>query len=461
MNYQDFLNKKTFSVIESGFDLFKELEIESLFPFQQAIVKWAIKRGRAAVFADTGLGKTYIQTAWAHAIHQYSGNRVLIFAPLCVAPQTVLEAEKMGVRIKYIRSMDDAKETGIYITNYEMIDSFTDGLLTGWFDGVVLDESSIIKNRDSKTRNKFIEQTRDIPYKLSCTATPSPNDFMELGNQAEFLGIMTMTEMLAMFFIHDGSETSKWRLKGHGVAKFWEWLSTWSLYIKRPSDIGFKDDGYNLPPLKLIDKQVTSQFTVEDNSTLSGRNEARRITIDERVKECVDLINADDSQWIVWCNLNDESQKLKDGITGAVEIKGSDKIDVKESRIEAFTNGSARVIVTKPSITGYGLNWQHCYKMAFVGLSDSYEDLYQAIRRCYRFGQKMPVEVYIISSNLEGAVKENIERKEDQAKTMSDAMILKMREFNKINVESLKTEKTLYNPKIKIKTPSFITGVIQ
>lgn len=456
MNYLDFLSKKTFKIQESGFELDEALEIDSLFPFQKAIVKWAVKRGRAAVFADTGLGKTYMQTAWAHAISQYSGNRVIIFAPLCVAPQTVSEAEKMGVTIKYVRSMEDAREMGIYITNYEMIDSFADGLSSCWFDGVVLDESSIIKNRDSKTRNKFIELCRDIPYKLSCTATPSPNDYMELGNQAEFLGVMSMSEMLAMFFIHDSGETSKWRLKGHGKSKFWEWLATWSLYIKKPSDIGFKNDGYDLPALKLIANEVVSKFTIEDNSSLSGRNEARRITIEERVKACAELVNSDDSQWIVWCNLNDESAQLTELINGAVEVKGSDKIETKESRIEAFTNGSARVIVTKPSITGYGLNWQHCYKMAFVGLSDSYEDLYQAVRRCYRFGQKMPVEVYLVSSNLEGAVKENIERKEEQAGLMSDAMISKMREFNERNVSSLKTEKTEYLPTIQIIKPAFL-----
>jgi len=456
MIYEEFLSKKAFKIQESGFNLDPQLEIESLFPFQKTIVKWAVKRGRAAVFADTGLGKTYMQTAWSYAISQYSGNRVLIFAPLCVAPQTVTEAEKMGVTIKYVRSMEDAREMGIYITNYEMIDAFSDGLRSSWFDGVVLDESSIIKNRDSKTRNKFIELCRDIPYKLSCTATPSPNDYMELGNQAEFLGVMSMAEMLAMFFIHDSGETSKWRLKGHGKTKFWEWLATWSLYIKKPSDIGFKDDGYDLPPLKLIGREVVSKFTIEDNATLSGRNEARRITIDERIQECVNLVNSDDSQWIIWCNLNEESAKLTAAINGAVEVKGSDSIDKKESCIEAFTNGTSRVIVTKPSITGYGLNWQHCYKMAFVGLSDSYEDLYQAIRRCYRFGQKMPVEVYLVSSNLEGAVKENIERKEDQARVMSDAMISKMREFNERNVSSLKTEKTEYLPKIQIIKPAFL-----
>lgn len=456
MKYEEFLARKEFKIKESGFDLDKEIEIESLFPFQQAIVKWAVKRGRAAVFADTGLGKTYIQTAWAYAIHQYSGNRVLIFAPLCVAPQTVMEADKMGVTIKYVRSMEEARETGIYITNYEMIDSFIDGLESGWFDGVVLDESSIIKNRDSKTRNKFINLTRNVPYKLSCTATPSPNDYMELGNQAEFLGVMSMAEMLAMFFIHDAGETSKWRLKGHGKSKFWEWLATWSLYIKKPSDIGFKNDGYDLPPLKIIAKEVKSKFTVEDNSSLSGRNEARRVTIDERVNECAALVNSDDSQWVVWCNLNDESEKLTALINGAVEVKGSDKIETKESRIMAFSSGHARVIVTKPSITGYGLNWQHCHKMAFVGLSDSYEDLYQAIRRCYRFGQKLPVEVHLVTSNLEGAVKENIERKEEQSRVMSDSMIAKMREFNERNVASLKTEKTEYNPTIKFHKPAFL-----
>lgn len=245
--YKEFLESKVLADTPSGFD-WDNLP-EALFSFQSAIVKWALKRGRAAVFADTGLGKSMIQSAWADAVFQYNGNRVLILAPLCVAPQTVREAEKIGVRIRYIREMCAKGDTGIFITNYEMIDQFRPWIEKGYFDGIVLDESSILKHQDSKTRAKIIDICRHIPYRLSCTATPSPNDYMELGSQAEFLGVMTTVEMLSMFFVHDSGETSKWRLKGHGKTKFWEWMATWAVFIKKPSDLGFPDEGYDLPEL--------------------------------------------------------------------------------------------------------------------------------------------------------------------------------------------------------------------
>lgn len=249
MDYSEFLKTKIVSDAPSGFDW--EYIPEKLFPFQKALVKWALKRGRAAIFADTGLGKSFMQSAWADAVFNHSGNRVLILAPLCVAQQTVSEASKIDVNIRYMREMPQAGDTGIYITNYEMLDAFSDHIKRGFFDGIVLDESSILKHQDSKTRNKIIDLAKNIPYRLSCTATPSPNDFMELGSQAEFLGIMSTVEMLSMFFVHDSGETSKWRLKGHGKTKFWEWMASWAAFVKKPSDIGFDDSEYNLPPLKI------------------------------------------------------------------------------------------------------------------------------------------------------------------------------------------------------------------
>lgn len=441
MKYDEFLNSKCLIDSPSGFDWTGPLENGGsceLFPFQKAIVLWALKRGRAAVFADTGLGKTFIEAAWSWVVHQYSGNRVLIFAPLCVAQQTIIEADKIGVPIKYIREMPT--ETGIFITNYELIDHFELG--TGWFDGVVLDESSILKHQDSKTRKKIIEACRNIPYKLSCTATPSPNDFMELGSQSEFLGVMSQVEMLSMFFIHDSGETSKWRLKGHGKTKFWEWLSHWAIVLRKPSDLDFKDKGYILPPLQMLEHEViTGKPRAE---TLSERGTARRESIDQRVEKCAELVNSNDDQWIVWCNLNDESAKLADCINGAVEVYGSLSLDEKEKRIMAFTSGEARVLVTKTSITGYGLNWQHCYRMAFVGLNDSYEQLYQAIRRCYRFGQKKSVEVNIISADSEGAILDNLKLKETKAQEMYDSMVDHMRAFCQREVKSLKKQKSAY-----------------
>jgi SNF2 family DNA or RNA helicase len=245
--YQEFISKKQTFDSPVGFD--PNHIPEKLFDFQKAIVEWSCKRGRAAIFADTGLGKSFMQISWAYNVHQHSGNRVLIVAPLCVAQQTIREADKLGINLTYARTFQ--KETGLYITNYEMIDEFAEGIAGGYFDGIVLDESSILKHQDSKTRSRVIELCKDIPYRLSCTATPSPNDFMELGSQAEFLGIMSAPEMLAMFFVHDSGETSKWRLKGHGRSKFWEWLASWSVFIKKPSDIGFSDDGYTLPELSI------------------------------------------------------------------------------------------------------------------------------------------------------------------------------------------------------------------
>lgn len=447
ISYEQFLEQKAVVDAPTGFEA-TDGELSrgggkyALFPFQSAIVKWALRRGRAAIFADTGLGKTAMQSAWAWAVHQRTGNRVLILAPLCVAPQTVEESARFGIPMRYVREMPESGDTGIFITNYEMLDRFDPWIKKGYFDGIVLDESSILKNQDGKTRKRITEVCADIPFRLSCTATPSPNDYMELGTQAEFLGAMTVSEMLSMFFIHDSGETSKWRLKGHGKTRFWEWMSHWATFVKRPSDLGFEDEGYDLPELLINEELVITGKPIAQ--TLSERGAARRETVDARVARCAELVNASDQPFVVWCNLNDESAKLADAIPGAVEVKGSDKLEIKEERIRAFSEGRARVIVTKPSITGYGLNWQHCANMAFVGLSDSYEDLYQAIRRCYRFGQTKPVTVTMITADSEGAVRDNIRRKEAQALEMGDRMIAHMRDFCRREVVELKRDKSTY-----------------
>lgn len=447
MEYEKFLETKAVVDAPSGFEADDKMLSRgggehSLFPFQAALVKWALKRGRAAIFADTGLGKTAMQSSWAWAVHQYTGNRVLILAPLCVAPQTVEEAAKFGIPIRYVREMPERGDTGIFITNYEMLDRFEAAISDGYFDGVVLDESSILKNQDGKTRKRITEVCSNIPYRLSCTATPSPNDYMELGTQAEFLGVMSVTEMLSMFFIHDSGDTSKWRLKGHGKTRFWEWMSHWAAFVKRPSDLGFDDAGYDLPELVINEELVITGKPVAQ--TLSERNAARGESIDVRVARCAEIVNASIEPFIVWCNRNEESSKLAAAIPGSVEVRGSDKLETKEDRIRAFSEGQARVIITKASITGYGLNWQHCAHMAFVGLNDSYEQMYQAIRRCYRFGQKRPVEVTLITADSEGAVRENIKRKEAQAEEMGAQMIAHMRDFCRREVVEMAREKSTY-----------------
>lgn len=444
MEYNDFLKQKEFKDTLTGFDWdqFPENKIE-LFPFQKSITKWALKRGKAAIFADTGLGKSMIQSAWADAVHQYTGSRVLIVAPLCVAQQTVLEAEKLGVNIKYVRSF--SKETGIYITNYEMIEEFKTHIERGWFDGIVLDESSILKHQDSKTRTKIIELSKHIPYRLSCTATPSPNDFMEFGSQSEFVGVMDTNEMLAMFFVHDSGETSKWRLKGHGKSKFWEWLSTWSCFIQKPSDLGFDDSGYNLPKLNIIHEKI-GVSSGEIIGGIAERHKIKRETLNERIACAVEIAKKNKNPFIIWCHRNDESEALAELLPDFVEVSGSDSAEKKEEKILSFTNGKVRGIITKPKIAGFGMNWQHCSNMAFVGLSDSYEQIYQSIRRCWRFGQKEDVNVHFVAHAAEGSVLENIERKELQAKEMASQLIAHMKDFQKREVLNLKKEKQEYNP---------------
>jgi DNA modification methylase len=455
--YEQFLEAKAFIDKPSGFDAagfpLGSGGTLSLFPFQDILVRWALKRGRAAIFADTGMGKTAMQSAWAYAVHQYTGNRVLILAPLCVATQTVEEAAKFGVHMTYVREMPEEGSTGIFITNYEMLEHFEPWIAKGYFDGIVLDESSILKSNDSKTRARIIQVCKSIPYKLSCTATPSPNDYVELGNQSEFLGVMSSVEMLAMFFTHDSGETSKWRLKGHGKTRFWEWMSLWAVCIRKPSDLGFSDEGYILPGLEIDEVVIKTGSTLKAQS-LSERNTARRETIDARVAEAARIANESDEPVLVWCNLNDESEKLKNTITGSVEVKGSDKLSVKESRLTGFTHGEIQKLVTKPLIAGYGLNWQHCSKMIFVGLNDSYEQLYQAIRRCYRFGQKNKVRVTLITADIEGAVLDNIKRKQAQHDEMAQSMVEHMRDFTKRQVVQLTKEKSEYQ-KDSVKTQSF------
>lgn len=448
-NYQDFLKQKEQQELSVGFNC--DQLPEMLFDYQKAIVTWALKRGRAAIFADTGMGKSMMQVSWADAVHKHTGQSVLLVAPLCVAPQTVKEASKLGIKMQYVRTPQS--EQGVYITNYEMLDAFEQQINDGFYFGIVLDESSILKHQDSKTRAKIIDFCKNIPYRLSCTATPSPNDFMELGSQSEFLGLMTSMEMLAMFFTHDASETSKWRLKGHGKSKFWEWLATWSVLIKKPSDLGFSDEGYDLPPLNIDHVKIDGDLVIEDTG-LKARNLAKKLTIDERVNKCAEMVNKSTGSVIVWCHRNEEAQKLKALIPDSVEVSGADDIDDKESKLESFANGTKRVIITKPKIAGFGLNWQHCNLMYFVGLSDSYEQIYQAIRRCWRFGQKKQVDVFMVAHSAEGQVLENIKRKEQQADEMTREMISHMREFQEKEVRQLVRDVSVYKRDV-VKTDDF------
>ena len=441
--YDQFLEEKKIKPLIFGHVVNDDDLNENLFDFQRVIVKWALKRGRAAIFADTGLGKTLMQTSWADNVVLHTGGDVLIVAPLCVAQQTVREGEKFGIDIHYCRDQESSKR-GINITNYEMFDKFD----LSMFAGVVLDESGIIKNRDGKTRNAIIDACQQVPYRLSCTATPSPNDFMELGNQAEFLGIMNMSEMLAMFFINDAGDTGTWILKGHGKSKFWQWLSTWAVVIRSPTDLDFDGSRYVLPPLIMHDHVVESKSDTELFADIAvglmGRNKARKDSIDDRVAKCAEIVNASDEQFVVWCHRNEESDKLCSLIDGAVDVSGSDTMEHKENSVHDFIDGKIRVLVSKPKILGSGMNFQNCHNTAFVGLSDSWEQYYQAIRRFYRFGQTKEVNVHVISAESEGAVVANIKRKEDQNAQLGAEMVKHMSESMKKEIFGAAAEKTEY-----------------
>lgn len=397
----------------------------SLFPHQKALTAWAIKLGRAAIFADTGLGKSRMELAWADSVLRHTGQPVLILAPLAVAVQTAGEGAQIGVDVTVCRDGSDVNDRGVNITNYDRLHRFDPSI----FGGVVLDESSIIKHHDAKSFGLLTAAFRDTPFRLPATATPAPNDWTELGTHAEFLGICTRAEMLAEFFTHDGGDTSVWRLKGHAREQFWRWVVAWGALIRKPSDLGFDDGPYNLPPLHIhehqieIDGPLNGMLFAAEAQTLSERRDARRSSMAERVAECAAKVNAEAKEpWVVWCDLNDESAALTKAIDGAIEIRGADDVDTKESRLEAFASGKARVLVSKPSICGWGLNWQHAARMAFVGVTDSYEAYYQAVRRCWRFGQKRPVHVHIFASKAEGAIVANLKRKERDAGNMADAL---------------------------------------
>jgi hypothetical protein len=645
-DYQAFIADKATAYIPAGFE---PSQLGShLFDFQAAIVEWACKRGRAAIFADTGLGKTAMQTEWARQVNEHTGGDVLIVAPLCVAQQTVEEAAKFGIHVRYCRNQDDVKP-GITITNYEMLEKFD----PAQFAGVVLDESSILKSNTSKTRALIIEMMQCVPYRLSCTATPSPNDHMELGNQAEFLGVMTAVEMLAMYFVHDGGDTSQWRLKGHGKTRFWEWMATWSICIRNPADLGFDGSRYNLPGLSLHDhvldaEPMDGQLFAGIAQTLTERRQAKRGSLDERIKKVKELVslqichkmaapqqgeidametgicdgstregkgrsgvcteaqrsgkskgcgcaqvvhgelrrsesdevqantraaiegechasqkicgervisgdcksegeglagceptetartknlevrtdagivqsvngksepqlrhmrplgeeaeNVSDDRplsrlgsgsgdsvlelqhgnrevhgqhgsthegnqvsrgkprpWLIWCHLNDEQDALeKEFGDQAFSVRGSMSMDEKEAAVHGWLRGDRPIMISKASILGFGLNFQHCADMIFAGLDDSFESFYQAVRRCHRYGQKHVVDVHLISSESEGAVKANLERKQAQSDDMANSMVAHMRELSSKQIKGVVREETHYTPSTEILIPSWI-----
>lgn len=459
MTYEDFLKNKELKSIKAGFDVTNEWLSDKLFPFQRDIVRWALKKGKAAILTGCGTGKTFMLLMWAWCVHKKTNGNVLIVAPLSVVKQTAREAKKFDIcTVNICREQEDVKD-GINITNYEIVEKFN----AEDFVAVVLDESSILKSFTSKTTADFTQRFHRTPYKLLCTATIAPNDFTEIGTSAEFLGIMSRTEMLATYFVHDGGKTSDWRLKKAGINKFWEWFATWAIYFNSPSDLGYEIKGYDLPELTietvLTESKVNDyEMFVKVAETLQERREARKESMEDRTDKALALTQSDNSQWLLWVDYNDESEMLRKKIPDCVEIKGSDDPETKAQASIDFANGDIRCLVSKPSIFGFGSNFQGCHNEIFCGLSDSYERFYQAVRRCWRFGQTREVKVYIILSEKEVSILENIKKKQAQMDEMQRNMTALMKDVTLSEIKHTTRITTNYKPEKELVLPDFLKG---
>jgi hypothetical protein len=462
--YDQFLARKSMTARPSGFEPVRPLP-SAMKAFQHDITTWACRRGRAAVFAGTGLGKTIMELAWAQQVSEHADGEILLFTPLAVAEQTVQEAQKFGISGVSYAPDGASRKSAITVTNYDRRDKFD----VSKFAGVILDESGIIKDHDSRTRRDLTEACANIPYLLCGSATPAPNDWTELGQHAEFLGVMSAKEMLSMFFVHDGAVRAdangeEWRLKGHAKEDFWRWVASWSVMIRHPRDLGYEEPGYDLPPLTM--HQVTvkpdSDFSSgmlfpREAATLQERLRARKDSISERVAAAVEIVaTKPDEPWLVWCNLNAEANAIAAAIPGAVNVQGSDKVEHKTGNLLGFCRQQPRVLVSKPSIAGRGMNWQHCGNMVFVGLNDSFEQLFQAVRRCWRFGQTREVNAYLIASELEGAVVKNLQNKERKYEAMADAMAAHMIDLCRTEIRGGRVATTTYEPNRSMELPAWL-----
>lgn len=461
-SYAEFLKSKQVRFTPSGFDVDVADLNPFLFPFQRDIVKLALKMGKFSCWEKYGLGKTLQQLEWCNQVHKYTGEPVLILAPLNVVDQTVEEGQKFGIAVNSCRSQDEVIN-GINITNYEMLSH----LDASSFAGVAIDEVSCIKNETSQRFEDITESFALTAYKTGWSATPSPNDYMELGSHAEYMGVMSRSEMLAMFFTHDGGDTSKWRLKGHAQEKFWEWVASWAVFITKPSDVdpSYDDTRYQLPPLHTepitVDTEIPApegQLFFTQANTLSEQRYVAKMSLVDRCEQAAKLVNGDRNQWIVWCYTNAESELLKKLIPDAIEVKGSDSRKHKVESAKLFKSGECRVIVTKPSMWGYGLNLQNCNHVAYVGVNHSYEDLIQSRHRTHRFGQEKEVYEYVIYHHLEGAVVANIERKQRQDEEMARQMLKAMHTVNYELLHGFTPQKADYNPTKPMILPSWLAA---
>ena len=458
-DYLEFLASKHQQADSYGFE--PRAVNPAMKPFQAPVTEWAIRQGRAAIFADVGLGKTITQLEWSQQAVEHTNGKALILAPLAVAAQTVREGRRFGYEVNQCRSQLGVRP-GINVTNYDNLDNFD----ASTFDAIALDESSILKSYMGKTKQRILESFQSTPYRLACTATPAPNDHMELGNHAEFLGIMPSSEMLTRFFINDTMHAGNYRLKHHCREEFWRWVCSWAACFTRPSDLGFSDDGYILPPLNLIEEIVKTDITSgasqdgvqslfrNDNITATSLHREKKLTLRDRINRVAERVHGDDDYWVLWCETNEEADALRKAIPKAVEVRGSEHPELKEKKLIDFALGNTRVLITKLKIAGFGMNWQHCHNMAFTSVTHKYEQFYQGISRCRRFGQKHPVNVYLVMAETEGPVLKTIKRKQADHETMKAEMVKAMREVGCAAVDRLRLSK--YQPAEPMTLPFWI-----
>lgn len=457
--YAEFLARKALVVPATGIASPPSLS-PILKEHQALLTAWALRRGRAAIFADTGLGKGFMVLEWARVVAEHTSKPVIVLAPLAVSQQFEREAAKLGSTVAVCSEQADVRP-GVNVTNYQKLHKFD----ASAFGGVALDESSILKSFDGKTRLALLETFAQTPFKLSATATPSPNDHTELGGQAEFLGVMKHAEMLATFFINDGSDTHSWRIKGHAKDAFWRWVCSWGALLKLPSDIGCDDAGYILPELRYHehvipatqkDARAAGMLFAQPAETLAEQRVARRASLESRVALAASIVNDAQGQCIVWCDLNSESEALTAAIPGAIEITGSQDDDEKERAIAAFIAGYARVLVSKPSLCGWGLNLQFARTSVFCGVTHSFESFYQSVRRSWRFGVAGEVDAHIISSELEGRVVENLKRKVAAAAELAAETSRHVSQYVRESLTASSRETIDYRPTRKMSVPAWV-----
>jgi len=451
MKYKDFLESKEKTFIQSGFEIEESKLNKNLFPFQKYIVRTALLNGRFALFEDCGLGKTIQQLSWADAVSNETGKPVLILAPLAVVGQTINEAVQFGVDVSTYGSGGN-----IQITNYDQLKNIDD---VDCFSGVVLDESSILKGRDGKLSSMIIDKFKNTPYKLACTATPSPNDHMELGQHSEFLGAMTYLEMLSMFFVHDGGETSKWRLRKHAKDDFWKFVCTWSISLDNPCRLGYENEGYNLPEIEYIEHIIpvennTGTLFADVAVSATDLHKDLNRSFDQRIAKTVELVESNNEQWIVWGLKNAETDELSKKLSDSFNVQGSDKPQYKADRLLGFANREYKTLITKTSIASFGMNYQNCCNMVFCSYDFKFEPFYQAVRRCYRFGQENKVKVHILVPESQKNVRKSILIKEQKHKDM----IAEMSKYSSESNYKSNRSQTVKNKEVKTDNYHLING---